>query len=170
VADDGNLGEVSQAFSSASCGSAQGDRYYTQDIANPACYSPTTYNSCTKGYIVDIDYLDAAYAGTGDTDANFSITWNDEVPTTQAACEALWGRAIIYKKVSGVYVDQTGNIDSYGTWFGNLGCTPPAMTSAGHVVLEALGSYRVAATMRTAYAGNWTRSLKVETEPAVHLH
>lgn len=58
--------------------------------------------------------------------------------------------------VSGAWVSQTGQIDTYGEWGGDV-CVPPAFPSDLHgVVLEANASYRLAVTMRSSF-GSSTR-------------
>jgi hypothetical protein len=156
-----NLGELSQAFGSSSCGTALADRLYAQDIANPPAFSPTTYNTCYKGYVVDVEFLNAAYAGTL---SSLDVSWNGAPPQTQAACEAAWGAAIYYKKIGGVWVDQTGLVQNYGFWDGSFGfCLTPVVSSDGLLDLEAGATYRIAGTMRPSYGSSTTVSMKVET-------
>jgi hypothetical protein len=165
--EDENLDAVSQAFGSSSCGSAAADQTFTGKI-DPTAVSPSTYNTCYKGYVVDVNNLATAYTGPGGGggyDAHLSASWQGSVPTTQAACEAAWARAIFYKNVGGAWVDQTGNIDSYGTWYGGIiGCQPPEVTTLGALTLVSGASYRIAATMRTSYAGSNLRAVGFKTE------
>ena len=164
--EDENLDAVSQAFGSSSCGSAAADQTFSGQI-DPMVVSPSTYNTCYKGYVVDVNNLSARYTGFGSGGgyhAHFSVTWQGTIPTTQAACEAAWSRAIFYEKVGGAWVDQTGNIDAYGTWLGIFGCQPPDVTTLGALTPVSGASYRIAATMRTSYAGSNLRAMGFKTQ------
>ena len=122
--------------------------------------SPSTYNTCTRTYVIDIPNLNPIFSGTRKTpsgrDGRIRATWKGPLPFTQAACQALWTGAIVYKMVGGAWVSQTGQIDAYGEWGGD-GCVPPAFSSDLHgVVLEANAAYRLAVTMRSSF-GSSTR-------------
>jgi hypothetical protein len=165
MANEENLGESAQAFGSASCAAATANQVFSGFIPLAGATSPTTYNTCLKGYVVDVLSLSPEYSGSGTLeDANLNAYWTGLEPQTQAACEASWGRAIFYQKVDDSWVAVTGDVDSYGVWEPGLGyCRAPYLTSAGHIGLHANISYRMAATMRTAYAGSTTHSMTFQT-------
>lgn len=169
AAGEEDVGSAEQAFGSSSCGTAAAN-YATTGFIDPAHVSPSSYNTCYRGYVVDIGNLSASYVGPGigdGSDAQIRAWWGAAAPTTQSSCEAAWGSAIFYKKVGSTWVDQTGPIDRYGTWHPagmfNAYCDPPNISSLyGGLTLAAGASYRVAATMRTAYGGATLRSISIE--------
>ncbi|HYQ42039.1 MAG TPA: hypothetical protein VER11_08725 [Polyangiaceae bacterium] len=171
--------QTEQAIGSVSCSTAAADQTFTGGI-NPTHVSPSSYNTCFRGYVVDVNNLSVTYTGVlpaGDDgyDANILVDWRGAVPTTQAACEAAWASAIFYKKVGGSWVDQSGVLQAYGEWNPGGGglaasCNPPSISTLGSVTLQAGASYRVAATMRTSYGGATLRAIGITTRPRVIIH
>ncbi|HET9958347.1 MAG TPA: hypothetical protein VFQ61_27820 [Polyangiaceae bacterium] len=171
---DGDTAATEEALGSVSCSTATADK--TLDgSADPTHVSPSTYNTCYRGYVVDINNLSVSYTGVKSAssgyDAHISVDWKGPVPTTKSACESAWGSAIFYKKVGGSWVDQSGVLQAYGEWQdrGDLVsfCSPPSITTLDVLTLEAGASYRVAATMRTTYGGSTLRALGVTTRKKV---
>lgn len=170
------LASVSQAFGSSSCGTVAAN-YSAIGAVDPLHTSPSSYNTCYRGYVVDVDNLSSSYTGPGlggGQDAHIEVSWAGSVPTTQASCESAWGAAYFYKWVGGAWVDQTGRIDSYGVWHPPSGlagwCDPPEIDTLGTVTMVAGESYRVAATMRTSYAGSSLRAIGVKNNKRQVIH
>lgn len=171
--------QTTQAIGSASCSTAAADQTFSGGI-DPTHVSPSSYNTCFRGYVVDVNDLSVSYtgvlpAGASGYDANILVDWRGAVPTTKAACEAAWASVIFYKKVGGSWVDQSGVLNAYGEWFPGGGglaasCSPPSISTLGSVTLQAGSSYRVAATMRTSYGGATLRAIGIKTRPRVIVH
>jgi hypothetical protein len=159
---DEHLAAVDQPFGVASCGTAVHDEGFTGHLplwgvggggSVYATVSPSTYNTCFKAYVVDIENLDTTRAA-----GNFLVNWYGDHPTTPTSCEAAWGSAIFYKKVAGDWAAQGSPLEAYGSWVSNE-CRPPSISSSLVMTLAAGESYRMAGTMRTAYAGPALRSI-----------
>jgi hypothetical protein len=171
--------QTEQAIGSVSCSTAAANQTFTGGIS-PTHVSPSSYNTCFRGYVVDINNLSVTYTGTlpagaDGYDANILVDWRGSVPTTQSACEASWASVIFYKNVNGSWVDQSGVLQAYGEWFPGGGglaasCMPPSISTLGSVTLQTGASYRVAATMRTSYGGSTLRSIGIATRPRVIIH
>lgn len=142
-----DIDEVAQAFGVSSCSTATADQVFTGFI--PSFVTPQTYNTCFRGYVVDV-------LGTRER-ATVAISWRDAVPTTQAACEKTWGAFIFYRKVGDTWVDQTGVAEGYGIWVNAARpfCSPPRF----ELGVEANQNYRVAATMRPRYGSSELRAI-----------
>lgn len=149
---------VGAAFSVSSCASATEDASFNGKI-DPPHISPRSYNTCYKGYVVDIDELQAAYTGNGSVlNARIAVQWADTPITNQADCEASEMRGLFYKRQSGSWVlqkDQSIN----GTWVAPFGgsCT----FEVNLMGMTAGSTYRVAATARTP--GGSTRKVSIGT-------
>lgn len=159
---------VHQPFGSSSCGTAAAN-HSVSGAVDPKHISPSSYNTCYRGYVVDINNLSSSYTGLGGGggwNSHISVTWEGAIPTTQAACESAWGAAVFYKLVGGAWVDQTGQIDVYGIWHPPGGltawCEVPEISTLGGVTLAAGASYRVAATMRSSYGSATLRPIGVK--------
>jgi hypothetical protein len=169
---DENLDTVQQLFGSSSCGTVAANATFTDSLNHQ---SPSSYNNCYKGYVVDVDDLNVFYTGQGSEpwlNGRITISWAGTVPTTQSACESAWGSAVFYKWVSGQWVDQTGVLNAYGTWdplFGGS-CVPPSLSTSEYFLLQAGESYRAAGTMRTSYGGSNLRSMLIKTDPKTIIH
>ena len=171
--------QTEQAIGSASCSTAAANQTFTGGI-NPTHVSPSSYDTCFRGYVVDVNNLSVTYTGVlppgaDGYDANILVDWQGPVPTTQAACEAAWASAIFYKNVGGSWVDQSGVLNAYGEWFPGGGglvayCIPPSISTLDSVTLQTGASYRVAATMRTSYGGSTLRAIGIRTRPRVIIH
>jgi hypothetical protein len=143
-----DVGSSQQAFSTAECASlganaTQSDGFWHE--------SPRTYNKCYKGYIVDL----LNYAGNDYWNVGSRVEWNDTVPTTQAACEALWMAAIIYETT------PSGNVgldirNSNGVWTQIAGWQPFCIGPGVDVgdIMQAGGNYRVAVSARTSQSSS----------------
>jgi len=189
-----------EAWSVASCGreTTIADHTFNGFINVPAnpnfqFVSPTTYNNCTRSYVVDIDNLSASYVGPGGGGgpaAHFTVAWADAVPTNAADCARLVGGAIIYVReqtpsgaevvaASGSgsfplpgggagWVAITGQVSSPGQWvsgpFGGASCVPPSVTFYN---ITAGDTYRIAATMRDGSGA--TRKVGLRTEPPITI-
>jgi hypothetical protein len=170
---DAEIGSVQQAWSVDSCGreTTAANATFTGKV-DPATISPTTYNTCTKSYVVDINSLQSAYAGKprSDVPALIQVSWAGAVPTTQAACEDTEGGAIFYRRSGSSWQALTGQVRSTGQWvsdfFGGFRCELPYASLANPT---AGASYRVAATMRNISGGNPTRQVSIQTTRAVFI-
>jgi hypothetical protein len=167
------LGTVQQAWSVESCGrnSTAPNATFTGQV-DPAHISPTTYNTCFKAYVVDINSLSSTYAGkpSADIQAAIRVSWASAVPTTQAACEETEGGAIFYRRSGGNWEALTDQVRSKGVWaldpFGSFRCTVPAVALQNPT---AGTTYRVAATMRLDPGENPTRKVAIETTRAIFI-
>jgi hypothetical protein len=123
--------------------------------------SPQTYNTCFKGYVVDIWHMDGQ---EGLPDFNWvkevKVTWAGPGATTRAECEDMEGAAILYDNSAAGWVHPwTQSVQ--GKWVRTLGafwtCTWPSMTFS----IPRVWATRVAATMRLASGSNPTVPVKV---------
>jgi hypothetical protein len=97
-------------------------------------------------------------------DADGLRRWAGPSVTTQAACEASWGSAIFYKRVSGSWVDQSVVLRDYGTWYPAAPPLAPRLRDAVYGFTPQSGSdWRLAGTMRTAYGDSTLRSIYFQT-------
>jgi hypothetical protein len=130
-----------EPFSTGACATAPPDKVF---VANSgAVTTPTNYNSCGKGYIVDV-YHSASTQAT--------VMWADSLPTTAAGCRDISVTVKYYEHRSGsgtVFVsDHTRN----GIWIAFPGvCFPPAVSFP-----VTPGDYRIASTARIT-TGELTR-------------
>lgn len=162
VEEEEVVGSVEQAFGSSSCGTTGNNASFTGTINLSSGHtSPSTYNNCFRGYVVDINSLSFPY------NWDLRARWAGSQITTQAACEQSWGAAIFYKKVNGTWVDQTGVLESYGQWFPASGpfaayCLMPDVHYPG--TAQSGADWRIAATMRTQYGGATLRPIFFQTQ------
>jgi hypothetical protein len=157
IAEMEKFDSVSAALSQSSCAAAIADFTATGKV-DPVHVSPQSYNTCFKGYVVDVNNLLGAYTGTGDLNARIAVHWADSALTNQTDCENTHIRAIFYKKVSGNWVvkkDET----AWGTWSGLFG--GQCGLESNLMGMTAGSSYRVAATARTP--GGETRQVSIGT-------
>ena len=168
--DEAELGTVHQAWSVESCGrnTTPANITFTGQV-DPAHVSPTTYNTCTKSYVVDINSLSSTYAGKprADIQAAVRVRWGSAVPTTQAACEDTQGGAIFYQRSGSSWLPLTDQVRATGVWardpFGTFRCTVPEVALQNPT---AGVTYRVAATMRLISGTNPTRPVQIQTTRA----
>lgn len=167
-----NLGSMDQAFGSAACAAVSPNATFASKI-DPATVSPTSYNNCFRSYVVDITALDAAYTGAGSgggADARINVGWEGAAPTNQADCEKTLTGVIYYKKVGSSWIDQTGEIDAAGVWFGGAlaVCNVPIVSSP--ITLQAGAGYRIAATVRADLNSTVTHAMNIQTLKKVIIH
>jgi hypothetical protein len=168
---DESVSVETSAFSTSGCASVTADAfiYHPQfiEVGAPPTYpgtlsvtSPTTYNNCGKGYVVDIIHADGA-AGLPDFNwhKEVKVTWNGPITLTRAACEDMEGSAIIYDNFGAGWVNPS-RISVTGQWIGTAPfqyCSTPKMTFTAYRADKT----RVAATMRYMSGSNPTVSVKV---------
>lgn len=168
---------MEQPFGVASCGEATADtllQYPTGSGGGPSVMiggtnpngaggtvSSADYDTCFRGYVIDIPNLSPIYAGLkttpGGRDGRIVTRWRGPALDTQKKCEDAWSGAIVYKKVNGAWVDQAGVVSTFGRWSESASphCVPPEFSSdVSGVVLESSASYRLAATMRPRYGSS----------------
>ena len=167
-----NLGSSQAAFTVDACAAASANQTFSGKI-DPAHVSPRTYNTCYKGYVVDIENLDPNYTGEGNSsDARISVEYADTPITDRTTCEHTELTAVFYQWLGGSTDANAGGPGSWnaittetrlGGWlFGRcymgveLTAVVPGMT------------YRVAATVRTP--SNATRKLSIGTYKPVNIH
>lgn len=64
---------------------------------DPAVVSPRSYNTCYKGYVVDIADLEEAYSGPGNvSDANIGVQYADTPIADRTSCEGTELAAFFY--------------------------------------------------------------------------
>ena len=168
------ISTIEAAFAQSACSYVTANQTFTGGI-DPSIVTPRTYNTCTKGYVVDIYDLDDVYTWPGNTaDGRIEISYADDALTDQATCEATELRMMVYNCVAepgsttgpihcGVLYDQS----SYGTWayiFGTGQCFLGPLSFSG--VSPGL-SYRVAATARNP--SGLTRKISIGTYGPINI-
>ncbi|HTV22341.1 MAG TPA: hypothetical protein VMG12_26820 [Polyangiaceae bacterium] len=155
--EEQQIGIAQQPWSVVSCGreSTTPNVTFQGRIDLSSFTSPTSYNKCTKSYVVDVFDVAPDASGSGrDGNAFFDVRDAGPIPTNQADCEALEGGAIFYQRSGNAWVALTDQVVSAGRWapglFGGMVCFPPAVSFEGDGGLEEGASYRIAATYRNA--------------------
>jgi len=169
-----HIGVVQSEFTGADCAMAAPDVVFEGKI-EPAHVSPRSYNSCYKGYIVEVNYLLPEFTGTGNVqDATITVEYADTPITDQATCEGT-------KLVAHYWELERWRIDGqmfyayysvrdtaiFGTWV-------PAFDGGVCLLNDALTGlhpyfpYRIAATIRTP--SNATRALRIGTYRPVTVY
>ena len=162
---------VSQAaFGVEPCALASPDKVFAHKI-DPVHVSPRSYDTCYKGYVVDITDLDEAYTGSGTArDARIAVKYADTAITSKATCEASKIMTAYYVASSGGGASTNGGLPGgwtilshetqYGLW---------SSSSGGSCSLEKnfMGmspglTFRIAATARNP--SNSTRKLSIVTQ------
>ncbi|HEU5075974.1 MAG TPA: hypothetical protein VFU02_17390 [Polyangiaceae bacterium] len=168
------ISTIEAAFAQSSCATAAADQTFTGGI-DPSIVSPTTYNTCYKGYVVDIHNLNAVYTGPGDTaDGRIEVSYADAAITNQATCEATLLRTIVYNCVGPGATSTTGPHEcfvlddqaSYGTWQSVF--SGQCLLGYDFSGVFAGGSFRVAATARSP--SNTTRKVRIGTYRPITIH
>jgi len=158
------------AFSQSACANVAANQTFTGGI-NPSIVTPRAYNTCYKGYVVDIDDLDPVYAGSGNAlDGRIELSYADNAITDQATCEATELRMIVYRCLGGGATSTTGPHEcyalddqrSYGSWISIFG-TGQCVLNRSFSELSPGTSYRVAATARSPSSA--TRKMSIATYP-----
>jgi hypothetical protein len=165
LAEMEDVGSVSSALSQSSCATATANFSATGKV-DPGHISPRSYDTCHKGYVVDVNNLSAEYTGTGSINARLAVEWADSNLTNQTDCEDHHIRAIYYKKVSGNWVVQQDDT-VWGTWIGLVGGGGYCSMQSNLMGLTAGSSYRVAATARTP--GGATRKIMIQNYKKVFV-
>ena len=164
------ISTIEAAFSQSSCATVTANQTFTGGI-DPSIVTPRTYNTCSKGYVVDIYDLDAVYTGHGNAlDGRIEISYADNAITDQATCEATELRMIVYRCVGGGATSTTGPQEctvlddqrSYGTWTSIFG-TGQCLLNRSFSEVSAGSSYRVAVTARSPSSA--TRKMSIATYP-----
>jgi len=149
------------AFSQTSCAGVTANHSFTGDI-DPGFTTPQTYNTCTKGYVIDITSYASAYTGQGSggcSDAILEADYGDSV-LSQTDCPNYEVRAILYHRVSGSWV-VVADQDVFGTWiFGSCAL------GTGFTGMIAGDDYRIAVTSRAPDTS--TRKVTVTSFKPVH--
>jgi hypothetical protein len=184
-----DVGSVEQPFGLTSCATATADQTFSGGLppfgpvgggaSTPLGYrhvSPSSYNTCFRGYVVDVNNLANAHTGpTSDgMPAQFRVSWDSPlgigggspgpVPNTQTACEHAWGSAIFYKKVGSAWSAQGSPLEAHGTWASGR-CTPPSISSDSVLTLATGDSYRIAGTMRNVSGGSILKPIVFSQAP-----
>lgn len=115
---DSQIGVGQAELSAGDCGSVPLPNVTRFHSIEPAVVSPRTYDTCDKGYVIDLWDLDSAYAGCGDaTCARIVVDWADIDISAQAYCQASKVAAKFYVYEFGapaVAVAVTGGMG--GSW------------------------------------------------------
>jgi hypothetical protein len=174
--DPDQTGAAEQAFGEATCATTSADATLT---GSGSWTSPTTYRPngtiCYKSAIVDINNVNIPARLVGDTvfSGAIHIDWNDTVPTTEAACNALMMEVYEFQKQSGQWVAMNPN-NPYvrpGAWFPagtdllnpSAHCGTPQLIQYEGSGWSNGGSYRYVVTARTYWSGGPTQSFKFQT-------
>lgn len=166
AAEDVEFDEIGAAFSADSCKNADYDKKYYNALSHT---SPRSYNTCYKGYVVELHNIDRKYVrkGTG-TNGEVNISWGDTKPT-KAQCANTELAVYVYKRVNGAWKLQGGEHTRTGYWVdpptdglkaGPLECSGLEVSLPG---LEEEADYRFAATARLK---GETRKVKFKTVEA----
>jgi hypothetical protein len=164
---DGDFRQIRQNYSVSSCATASRNVAFTGDI-DPEHVSPRSYNTCTKGYVVDLNDISEDYVGNY---ASIDIEYADTDITSRAVCERTELRAIIYtQKISTNNWNATSGVfDSdrrYGYWnnFNGIYYCDLSIRVTGMSEGQDL---RFALTSRDTGA---TRKVAIETNENIILH
>jgi hypothetical protein len=169
---DGDIAQVTRAFSKSSCAEADADQTY-QGGRYPEKVSPRSYNTCFKGYVVDIEDVDRTFTGEGspDVDGYVRIAYADSTITSQSKCESIELRVVVYwGKLSNGNWDKGQSHDSgsrYGRWTYNaLFQQYECELDYSIYGLQTGHDYRFAMTSRESGS---TRKVSIETVPRIEL-
>jgi len=158
------LGVAEQPFAEVACGrESVTPNLSVNGSLGEGIVSPTSYNKCTKSFIVDLHDLDASEAGTGTLhDAGFTVDDLGPQPSTPEECVGVESAIIVYERVDGRW-EALERGDSAGFFIAGPPdfCFPPNSRFVG---VEAGKTYRIAATVRDS--GNNTRRLRISHAPA----
>lgn len=141
--------------------------------------SPRSYNTCYKGYVVDVFDLDSAYTGSGNAlNARLSAQWGDSPISNQADCEGSQVAGLFYEWTDGSGASTNGGIGGvsqfwslfkeehqHGHWLGAFGGCSFDVSATG---MTAGRTYRIAATARTP--GGRTRKVSIGTYKKVDIY
>jgi hypothetical protein len=172
LAEAPEFDELGAAFSSSSCATDDRDKKYTGSFNHT---SPRDYNSCYKGYIVELHDILHYYTdeGTGGgSDGSVDISWGDNAPT-KSECSKTELSVYLYKRGNGAWNLIGGKRKKTGYWVdkpsggfdipGTYGCLGLNHSFEG---LTEGADYRFAVTGRI---NGSTRKVHFETNPAIHL-
>lgn len=169
------ISTIEAAFSQSSCASVTANQAFTGGI-DPSIVTPRTYNTCTKGYVVDIYDLDAVYTGHGNAyDGRIEMSYADNAITDQATCEATELHMIVYNCAGGAATSTTGpqhcgvvdDRQSYGSWAYIFGTGQCFLTPLDYTLVSSGVSYRVAGTARNPLG--YTRKISIGTYPPINI-
>jgi hypothetical protein len=167
---------VQEELAQGTCAQAPADVVRSNQI-DPPLVSPQSYNTCYKGYIVDVDDLSPTYTGSGNVrDAMIAVEYADTPITSQTTCEDTLVRAIFYKEYLNTSTSTGGggvpewqvvkDAATFGTWTSVFG-TGVCNIGVNLMGLQAGATYRVAATARTP--SNATRKVSIGTYKPVNV-
>ena len=164
-------GVSQEAFGVEPCAVAWPDQVFADKI-DPVHVSPRSYDTCYKGYVVDVLDLDEAYTGSGTVrDARIAVKYADTTITSKATCEATRIIAAYYEASSAGGPSTTGGLGAwtviesdtqYGVWSTLSVSCSLQMNFTG---MSPGGNYRIAATARNP--SNSTRKLSIVTQKPV---
>jgi len=179
--DAGGFRQIEQKFSIESCAEASADQTFTGKIV-PKHVSPRSYDTCYKGYVVDLENIAANMTGPGvggGSPARIVVGYADSTITSKSTCEDTELRVVVYTNQlsNGDWDDNDGVYDAkkFGSWVSELvgiGANGEPITekvcalSTNITGMSAGSSYRMAVTSRTAGS---TRKVAFQTHPQIVL-
>lgn len=165
--ETGTIDSVQAELSVNDCAGVAADATFFGKI-DPPLITPQTYDTCTKGYVVDVIGLEPEYTGTGDLmDSRVTIQWADTPITNPKQCGLSKVMGIFYEPGLGTST-STGGPGSwtlvkeetmYGHWTDACGGT--CVLDVNLTRPNAGGLYRIAASGRS-YRNN-TRKVSIGT-------
>jgi len=145
----------SSPFSESACATAARNAFEFP-TPNFSITSPSSYNTCGKGYVVDVGTGGQMGKTGGSGGATYHhdvvVSYAGNLATDQSTCEGLYADAYFYKKsASGAFL-SLGEWTSSGVWLPQrAACVPPALDlrDFDQYLLPSVGDMvRVAATVR----------------------
>jgi hypothetical protein len=116
--------------------------------------SPTTYNQCFKGYVVQVNNLQRGGTGGVGVDPRVSFSMGTGgIGMTQTECEQSWVGGYVFEQQPDGTFATIDVLSSRGSWFpvsGSGGVTGRCETVATGVTVAEGGTYKLAASARTA--------------------
>lgn len=154
-----SVGISDEAMSQSTCAAATANGTYTGGVN---VVSPTSYNTCGKAYVVDVNNMSSQYTGHGNCgDGGFEIDYKG--PTLAPAdCVNTTMRSILYHKVGSSWTV----IDDHSST-GVVGPFNECMIDFRQSGLVTGNNYRVAATVRDV--NNNVVRVGVQTVPRCNI-
>lgn len=111
---DESLSVEQTELSAGECTWVTADQVFQNQI-DPAFVTPDSYDTCSKGYVVDILELSPEYTGDGEaSSASLSISHTDTI-TSQGTCERSTLKTVIYREEMNTSTSDGGS--GYNYWY-----------------------------------------------------
>lgn len=161
------IDSVQAEISETECDEVAADQEFYDKI-DPPFVTPQAYDTCNKGYVVDVNVLSPEYAGGGTfSDSKFTVKWADAPVTTPNRCELTRITAIFYESAQGL-ASSTGQFldwypvkseTRYGVW--TDACGGSCVLDVSMNLPEPGKTYRIAVSGRSDHQR--TRKVSIGT-------